>query len=332
MSEVDAKYVKRGVWINIDQGSILGRTLTTDTRTGTVIVALLSVLSALALAHLWSVFLFVCHQTRARGGPADGLFRQQQALLRATPPPSSLLADWLKLWWLWRGNTKRALSRTVMPLLLALLFACGTIAAGIFASYVVNSTDLEVLVHSTACAPFDIYNISAENFVKNINGIMFYQLDTLHIAKEYAQDCYKDEKSNQSLSSRCSAFVQANVPLPYERVDCPFDKKICMDGPLSAVQIDSGLIDAAKVFGWNFRHRDRVRYRKRTTCAPLRYDGEYSSVINAKDWHMARAPYPGEEILMTHYGYSELVQSGFKNATFATSLMKSNITYGYRTL
>jgi len=47
MSELDSQYVKRGFWVNEAQGPVMGRTITTDIRTGTIIVALLAVLSSL---------------------------------------------------------------------------------------------------------------------------------------------------------------------------------------------------------------------------------------------------------------------------------------------
>jgi hypothetical protein len=45
MSEVDGRFVLKGVWTNLDHGNIMGRTLTTDTRTGVIIIALLAVMS-----------------------------------------------------------------------------------------------------------------------------------------------------------------------------------------------------------------------------------------------------------------------------------------------
>jgi hypothetical protein len=66
MSELDSLFVKRGVWFvllrilpcldvyanlsirtNLDQGSVMGRTITIDTTTGNLVVALLAVLSTL---------------------------------------------------------------------------------------------------------------------------------------------------------------------------------------------------------------------------------------------------------------------------------------------
>lgn len=45
--EVEPRFIKHGVWTNLDQGPVLGQTITTDTKTGNLIVALLAVLSTL---------------------------------------------------------------------------------------------------------------------------------------------------------------------------------------------------------------------------------------------------------------------------------------------
>jgi hypothetical protein len=49
MSEVDGLYVKHGVWTNLDKGQIMGRTITTDTRTGIIIIAVVAVLSTIGM-------------------------------------------------------------------------------------------------------------------------------------------------------------------------------------------------------------------------------------------------------------------------------------------
>jgi hypothetical protein len=47
MSEVDARFVKRGLWTNLAQGNIMGKTITTDSTTGAIIIALMAVLSTM---------------------------------------------------------------------------------------------------------------------------------------------------------------------------------------------------------------------------------------------------------------------------------------------
>ena len=52
MSELDPRFVKQGFWINHSQGLLMGPTITVDTKTGTVIIAVLAVLSALGIEIL----------------------------------------------------------------------------------------------------------------------------------------------------------------------------------------------------------------------------------------------------------------------------------------
>ena len=99
-------------------------------------------LIVLGTAHLWHLIAFAYHQSRASGKPTDGMFRQQQALLRSLPTPSSLMADSVKLWWAWRNRTDRTFIRSMAPLVLAFLCTVGSIAASIASSYVVDSTSL----------------------------------------------------------------------------------------------------------------------------------------------------------------------------------------------
>lgn len=47
MSEVDGSFVKRGLWTNYDEGVVMGKTITTDNRTGIIIVALMAVMSTI---------------------------------------------------------------------------------------------------------------------------------------------------------------------------------------------------------------------------------------------------------------------------------------------
>ena len=62
MAELDDRYVKTGLWTNWANGPFWGRTVTTDIRTGTIIVSLLALLASLATTHLWHVLVrwFIC--------------------------------------------------------------------------------------------------------------------------------------------------------------------------------------------------------------------------------------------------------------------------------
>ncbi|KAH7392537.1 hypothetical protein BKA66DRAFT_457717 [Pyrenochaeta sp. MPI-SDFR-AT-0127] len=323
MSEVETQYVKHGYWKNIEHGSILGGTITTDVRTGTVMIALLAILVTIATAHLWNLVVFGLHMLRADGRPADGLFRQQQALLRTAAAPTSMLADWVKLWWIWRKRTGKALSRSVLLCGLTSLFAAATVVAGVFSSYVVDTSNLQVLVSSPECGP--LRPNDGNTFSGNNLAFLDYTSRLETLSQPYAQECYQD---GTLLPARCRVFVQSNIPLVPKRIDCPFSNAICKPFDQPGVTVDSGLVDANDIFGWNLQPHQRIKYRRKTTCGVLKTQ-EYQTVFEAKDYPFNTRPLlPGEQNLAAHYGLRRYTGE-WANLTMAQSLALANVTRGY---
>lgn len=325
MSEVDDRYVNRGFWLNVEQGTILGRTLTVDSRTGTIIVALLAVMASLATTHLWNIVAFSYHQFRASGGPRDAFFQQQQVLLRTLAPPGSFIADCVKLWWLWRKRQNHAFKRSIAQVIVAMTFVATTIAVGVFSSYVASSTNLQILVHNPQCRPLDL-DPTLDTFMQHQLNLSAYEIDVTSRSKPFAEECYQNKTS---LSARCMAFIQPNIPLEAERTDCPFDTKVCAAEDLG-VSVDSGLVDGNHIFGWNMHAGDRVKFRRKVTCGILRQEG-YTEIINASDWpDLGRSPIPGETLEIARYGSKRKTSLG-DNITFVNSLVKVNLTTKYST-
>ncbi|KAH5136915.1 hypothetical protein HBH69_233380 [Parastagonospora nodorum] len=48
MSELDGRFVKLGAWTNLEYGNVMGRTITTDTKTGAIVIAILAIISTIA--------------------------------------------------------------------------------------------------------------------------------------------------------------------------------------------------------------------------------------------------------------------------------------------
>jgi hypothetical protein len=147
------------MWVDLDEGPVFGRVITTDTRTANLIVAILAVVTAVGTAHLWNLTLFGFHQFRVSFTITDGLYRQQQAILRTLPTPSSLVADWAKLWWVWRNKTDRVLWRSLPQILIGAVFAAATVTAGIYTSVVVSNSDVQVLVDQSLSTPSICYGL-----------------------------------------------------------------------------------------------------------------------------------------------------------------------------
>jgi hypothetical protein len=325
MAEVEARFVKRGFWLNHEAGPVMGRTLTTDSETGTAIVATLAILCSLAMTHLWNLVSFAYHQARAKGQPSDGLFWQQQALLRSLSPPSSFAADWLKLWWIWRKKVQHGLMRTIPQALVAILFTVASIAVGISSSYIVNSTNSQVLLRNPQCGPLQVNftDYSADDSI-----FLQYSADVESRSEPFAEECYRN---TTSLPGRRRVYVKPNISLKTERIDCPFDQKICMDHEKPGVVVDSGLIDGNKVFGWNLKSRDRVKIRRKVTCGLLRAEG-YTSIVNAsKISNTVRPDLPGEQIYLTHYGMRKMSGETWANYTLTQSSATANVSRSYTT-
>jgi hypothetical protein len=219
--------------------------------------------------------VFSYHQLRADGRPSDGLFRQQQALLRTLLPPSSLMAESAKLWWSWRRRNDKVMLRSMTQFLLATACTFGFIAASISSSFVVNSSDLEVLVESSSCGHVD-YALPLDAYRAQVAAIRAISLP-------YAQECYRNQTI---LPARCKAYVRPSISFTSEKVPCPYDTSFCLTNSSKTQQafaVDSGLVDLNSGFGLNLPRRDRVSYRRRTTCAVLPLAG-HTTVINASDF------------------------------------------------
>jgi hypothetical protein len=325
MSEVDARFVKRGLWTRIDEGSITGKTITADVQAGTIVVALLAVLASMGTAHLWNLVVFAVHQLRADGRPADGLFRQQQVLLRTLPNPGSLLADSTKLWLFWRKRVNRAFLRSLMPLLLGVAFWIGTIAVGVLSSYIVTGNGLQVLINSPLCGPLNIDTTTGDYF-DNANALRPLEAKVVASSKSYADDCYQ---TNSLLPTRCGVFIQPYIPFTQKRTTCPFESSMCAEMEFPAMQFDSGLVDLNDGFGTNLGNDDRVKFRRSTTCAILDTASRTSVMSAAEFGTLDHAPFPGEELLLFNYG-DIVYETSRPNATFVHSLAVSNITALYQ--
>jgi len=336
MSELDDRYVYQGVWTNHKDGAIMGRTITTDIRTSTVIIALLAVMSTIGATHLWNLLLFALHQHRASGDPQDALFRQQQTLLRTLPAPGSFLTEAMKLWWIWRRKHGRVFLRCLFPALISLLFATSTLTASVFSSAIISSSDIEVLVDSPYCG----FRNFTRYYLGPAPGERNYVSTYERAGLAYAQDCYKDSRASQSGCKR--VYIQPRIPFTLEDTTCPFAEKMCAVNGSSAVAMDSGLLDMNKHFGFNLGSNNGVNFRRRTTCSVLPRN-DYVTVSNVSDLpdivvegmlDQPRFNFPGEQVEALLYGghvqkngtYFVDAASGLQQATAVRSLLYSNAT------
>lgn len=206
------------------------------------------------------------------------------------------MADTIKLWWAWRGKAKRPLLRSLILLLIAVLFTIGTGAASVFSSLVVDTTALEVLVKSRNCGwahPTRMFDKSMVRPVKKA-------------ADPYANLCYTNgaNTSATKLPSTCNTLVQRELPFNTTRVPCPFEKRACQPN-LDSVQYDTGLMDVGPSFGFNLRDSDGVKFRQKMTCSLMAWDTKYNEGVRysaAADGSIAPNSSTNPHSLLFNYG------------------------------
>jgi hypothetical protein len=234
------------------------------------------------------------------------------------------MAESTKLWWYWRNKNDKVLTRSLIQFFLAASCTVGFIAAGIASSFVVTNSDLEVLVRSPLCG---IVNYSAP---ADMSGSY---VDTISaVSLPYAEECYRNQTI---LPARCKAYVHSQTGFTTEKAACPFDVKFCTtdaSGNLSVIALDSGLVDLNDAFGLNLPTKDRVRYRRRTTCAVLPLEGR-TTIVDARDFPDALQlgpDIPGEQLLLVHYG-DRPVLGEWRNTTIFSSLLRGNYSKSFST-
>jgi hypothetical protein len=233
-----------------------------------------------------------------------------------------MLADYTKLWWAWRNRAQRPLKRLLPQMILAAIFTIGTVAVSIVSTYIIKSDNIEVLVNSPFCASLDPL----------IDGAAAYDNYTLAAdttIERLGEVCYQQN----STGAECQFLIAPRIPFEIARVDCPFQSSICLPN-YPAIHLDSGLQDVNKAFGLNTNMRDRVWYRKSTTCAILNDIGRtkitpvenYPEEIQREFVSAEQAP--NQEILQIWYGRG---RGNPFNSTFDHSLLEANISSNYKT-
>ncbi|KAL9131416.1 MAG: hypothetical protein Q9217_000630 [Psora testacea] len=311
-------YIYTGPWINWSHGLVLGSTITLSQRNGGLLTAFLGIFVTAAGASCWRILSYALHQLRAKEAWQDGLHHQQQVVLRNNSSSAGAAWQMVQLIWYWRQLSVRSILRTLPFIALALCNMTLFAVAGVFSSEVTKAAGNETLVRSLNCGYllFDS-TLPATSQVLNaaINGM---DANVTLAASTYSRACYQDMPN----PLQCSEFTQPHIPWK-TKVDapCPFKSELCFDGPMSAYEMDTGLIDSHEMLGINAPERNRVQYRKVTTCSPLHTKGYVHEVNETNPDHVTY----GETTLEFAFGGIE----GISNYTYGYKLSGGSGSYGY---
>ncbi|KAI5861300.1 hypothetical protein GGS23DRAFT_576140 [Durotheca rogersii] len=307
-----------GIWTDWAEGNnwMLISKITISSRVAGVLTSVLTLYISLAASQLWYLTAYTIHcirqgVTRSECAP---ILQQQQVILKACLPAPSAATRFTYLFWANRSAPSSLLSS--LPLiLLATLYAVGSIVAGLYSSQIVNSSSLVVLLNSSNCGYVNPDTSAASGDIEV--AVDRYYLNTLTMATALSRQCY-----NATDTELCGPFVQPTLNWTTNwKARCPFHESMC-DGP--AIELDTGLINSNTALGLNSPLEDQVNLRKITTCAPITQDGYTTTAkVNASNTY-ARSFVPGDEMVLNAYGRSVANLGG--NFTWGVSKYAANST------
>ena len=150
-----------------------------------------------------------------------------------------------------------------MPIILvALAHSITFLLAAILSSTAYTSQGDEVLVSSPHCGLVDSNspNLSAE-----LDMLGAYGTESVSDSASYARSCYSSGGTGRTWQV-CSTFPAPRLPTTQINVSCPFGSGTCT---VPSIQLDTGLMDSDLLFGMNAPLKNRVKYRRVTSCAPI---------------------------------------------------------------
>lgn len=230
-------------------------------------VAAVAMLITAASIAFWELFCFVVHHIRSTTQAKDGLFHQQQILLRNGNPPLVTSLRMLSLGFQWRAHARlsllRALPFSIIGFSTFALFA----VSGLFSAKIMYQSD-EVLARGKCGfiqGSLGGYFVGGNVTERTVNDV-FYQAASTSFREDsaYARACYNDEVDRTT--SSCNIYIQPRIN--FTRRDdetCPFADHACLVDPVS---FDTGIF-SSKDLGVNTKPEDEVRLRKKLTCVPL---------------------------------------------------------------
>lgn len=194
-------HIYHGPWINWSNGLIGGATVTLGEREGGLLTAFIATFVTIVGAELWKVICYISHQLRSKHAPQDGLYHQQQVILRTSPTPAG--AAWLFLLqtWCWAGRARLSLLRTLPWALFGAVYIGAIGLTAIFSSEISKSPgSLRLIVSDNDC------------------GIW-----SLNMSSPYHQEAYSVKSTNDRY-----VFVFRLVPLTLAVSPLPLTQKPAM--------------------------------------------------------------------------------------------------------
>lgn len=264
--------IQTGFWFDYTREGVYSGTLTLSTRWSGFLLAALVTYIGIVSTSFWSLLSFTLHQLRVKRGEEDGLYFQQQVILRNSGSPLQAVAQFLRASWAWRAQRSRRLSprrlksRALFAALPPFLVFIGFTAAGILVGDMTRpgygSDNLKI--YPANCGLLTMNSDTPESFSASSQR----NSKNLQAAKVYMRECYE----TTAASPACGVYPQKKLPFAQANVSCPFGKdskgnSLCIVD--SAFNLDTGLLDSNSFLGINAAPENRILFRRSSTCSPI---------------------------------------------------------------
>lgn len=267
--------VHLGTWVNWSRGPVFGATLTLTTSNGNLLISFTAFFVTFVAARFWRITCLGFHRFYSTPEPRDVFHHQRQVILRNSETPETSFWRLAELGWSRRhsGSERRSFLRLLPVLLSSVVCITAFALASVFSSQVSTGISNEVLVDGSNCA-----------IVNPLGGDWGVDQEIMSLISEdrsrrgsdaanYAQHCYSARRSGVPSVFNCNSFVKSTLPFSIDhKAPCPFTDGMCRTNDSNLV-MDTGLMDSHEHLGLNSPPGDRILFRQRYTCAPLKTEG-----------------------------------------------------------
>ena len=293
-SPINPNEIFSGFWIDYSYGKGTGLSLTVSTASSVYLIAFLALFVRTAGNHLWNLICYAVFRLRSTSS-GDGLFHQQQILLRSGLSDTKTALVALELTLAWRKKVPRAIRRSAFLVVIAFVHVFLFAICGIFSSrYVARSeaealfcshnamivnhlpptdgvarvaqTHSNVLLRDRGCGQPNLPGLTqgAINGSYTPSSITASGVEDWAAisgalqadAANYVQQCYPFPQTFASPS--CQAYGRRSLTWTIDdSIPCPFDSQICIDD--LAVRFNTSWIDSSEDLGINAPPEHRVQ-------------------------------------------------------------------------
>ena len=291
--------VYTGFWINRSGNNITGATLTLQN--GAYLVAFLAMLVRTAGKHFWQLLcFFLFHVLPNEDIPMETPGRQLRAVLRNSSSGVDGLVNFIQIALRSRKTSREDLRTPISLAVVSTVNVLVFVLAAIFSSRVTQMQS-EVLLIPSTCGMWIMDEVASAKDWNQDSFVNSMKLNSVIRRNMLAASQYSDGTSKAPhMTPESGPSGLQPIAFTARNITCPFGSAICLDDSLG-IELDTGYVDSYSDLGINTAPKERVTFRKKLQCSPLRTD-EYTKPVTAKIDGPGAAPSGNASVVGFYYG------------------------------